>query len=78
MAEYKTYACDYKGCGKQGAIHFEIPEVDRYFDKHDIQIKSGFVDLCPEHVPLIIESALFAFSHNLETRRKFWKRLHGK
>lgn len=80
MAEYKTYTCDYPHCGKQDAIHMEIPGVDHRFDDHDLERESisGWVDLCPEHVPVIIWAALSVFDYTEDSRRRFWGTLLGK
>ena len=80
MAEYKTYTCDYPGCGEQNAIHLEIPGVDHVFDDYDITREniSGFVDLCPKHVPSIIPAVFSVFENTEESRRRFWKTLLKK
>lgn len=80
MAEYKTYICDYPGCGEQGAIHLEIPGVDHRFDDYDRERESvsGYVDLCPKHVPTIVSAALMVFDNTEESRRRFWKIILNK
>lgn len=80
MAEYKTYTCDFPGCGEQNAIHLTIPAVDYVMCDNDIEREDipGFVDLCPKHVPSIIPAVLEIFNPNQELRRKLWKTLLWK
>lgn len=80
MAEYKTYTCDYPGCGEQNAIHLTIPAVDYVMCDSDIEREyiPGHVDLCPKHVPSIIPAVLSVFDNTLDLRRQLWKTLLGK
>jgi hypothetical protein len=79
MAVYKTYTCDYPGCKKLGAMHFEIPNVNHYADPADSRtvLEDGDVDLCVDHVGTLITAALSTFKNSTEQRREYWQRLKG-
>lgn len=74
MAEFRTYVCDV--CGAQNATHLEIPAVD-YED--DIagprESVNGAIDLCKDHVYLLVE-VFFGHVKTTQTQRHtIWKQL---
>lgn len=75
MSEYKTYKCDY--CGKLGAVHLTFPEVDYREDPADASRYSvpGYVDLCGDHMQIVVDSFIHNLSLLMAQQRVVWKNL---
>ena len=78
MSEIRIYACDI--CGAQDAMHFVVPDVDfiptgnQLGDGHTAH---GNIDLCRDHIVVMLSSAL-RFMPNAMDKRRFWKDMLGK
>lgn len=80
MSEVKSYRCDIPGCSSCNAMHFVIPGVDYLpgpIGPQDGQDIDGSIDLCRDHIGVMLASAL-NFMPDSHDRRRFWKEMLGK